>query len=87
MTLYKLNERRPCRECGKSIVYTPHGWFHVREALPPHIAAPAEEAQPASVEEQQRQQITALHEIISVQNARIATLLEANRELAAKVKR
>lgn len=85
--LYKLDERRSCRECGKSIVYTPQGWFHARAARPPHIAAPVEEAPPMDAAAQLRAEITALHHVIAVKDARIATLLEANRELAGKVKR
>ncbi len=87
MTLYKLDERRQCRECGKSIVYTPQGWFHVRATRNPHIAAPAEEAPPVDMEAALRAQITALHQVIAVKDQRIATLLEANRELAGKVRR
>lgn len=86
-TLYKLDERRTCRECGKSIVYTPQGWFHARAARPPHIAAPVEEAPPVDMEAALRAQITALHQIIAVKDDRIQTLLEANRELAGKVRR
>jgi len=82
-TLYKLDERRPCAQCGKSIVYTPQGWFHARAARPPHIAAPVEEAPPVDMEAALRAQITALHQIIAVKDQRIATLLEANRELVA----
>lgn len=86
--LYKLNERRTCRECGKSIVYTPQGWFHARAARPPHTAAPVEEAPPMNADAQLRAEITALHHVIAVKDQRIATLLEANRELsAAKEKR
>lgn len=87
MTLYKLDERRTCRDCGKSIVYTPQGWFHVRATRNPHIAAPVEEAQPVDMEAALRAQITALHQIIAVKDQRIQTLLEANRELAGKVRR
>lgn len=87
MTLYKLDERRQCRECGKSIVYTPQGWFHVRATRNPHIAAPAEGAPPVDMEAALRAQITALHQIIAVKDDRIQTLLEANRELAGKVRR
>ncbi len=86
-TLYKLDERRQCRECGKSIVYTPQGWMHVRRQTAPHIAAPAEEAPPVDMEAALRAQITALHQIIAVKDDRIQTLLEANRELAGKVRR
>lgn len=86
-TLYKLDERRPCAQCGKSIVYTPSGWMHVRRQTAPHIAAPVEEAQPVDMETQLRAQITALHQIIAVKDERIATLLEANRELVARGKR
>lgn len=85
--LYKLNERRICRECGKSIVYTPQGWFHARVAKPPHIAAPREEAPPMDAAAQMRAEITALHHVIAVKDQRIQILLEANRELSAKVKR
>lgn len=85
--LYKLDERRPCRECGKSIVYTPNGWYHVRAARPPHVAAPTEESPPMDAAAQLRAEITALHHTIAVKDARIATLLEANRELSAQVKR
>lgn len=85
--MYKLDERRQCRECGKSIVYTPQGWFHVRAARPPHIAAPVEEAPPIDMEAALRAQITALHQVIAVKDERIATLLEANRELAGKVRK
>ena len=87
MTLYKLDERRTCRDCGKSIVYTPQGWFHVRATRNPHIAAPVEEAPPVDMEAALRAQITALHQVIAVKDQRIATLLEANRELAGKVRR
>ena len=86
-TLYKLDERRTCRDCGKSIVYTPQGWFHVRATRNPHIAAPVEEAPPVDMEAALRAQITALHQVIAVKDQRIATLLEANRELAGKVRR
>ena len=87
MTQYKLDERRTCRDCGKSIVYTPQGWFHVRATRTPHIAAPIEEAPPVDMEVALRAQITALHQIIAVKDQRIATLLEANRELVARGKR
>lgn len=85
--LYKLDERRSCRECGKGIVYTPQGWFHVRATRNPHIAAPVEESPPIDMEAALRAQITALHQIIAVKDDRIQTLLEANRELAGKVRR
>ena len=85
--MYKLDERRACRECGKSIVYTAAGWFHARAARPPHVAAPVEEAQPVDMEAALRAQITALHQVIAVKDARIATLLEANRELSEKVRK
>lgn len=82
--LYKLDERRKCRECGKSIVYTPQGWFHVRATRNPHIAAPVEEAPPMNADAQLRAEITALHHVIAVKDQRIQILLEANRELSAK---
>lgn len=83
--MYKLDERRPCKECGKALVYTRGGWFHVRKPRQPHTAVPIEDT-PALPEGLQGQRLAELEEVVKVQAARIQTLLEANRELSARLK-
>lgn len=84
---YQLNDRRQCRQCGKALVYTTGGWMHVRATRMHHRPEPLEETPPIDMESALHAQITALQEIIAVKDARIATLLEANRELSQKVHR
>lgn len=84
--MYRLGERRSCRECGKSIVYSRQGWFHVRATREAHIAAPLDEVL-VSTESEDMQRIAQLQEVVKVQAARIQTLLAENAKLAEKVKK
>lgn len=79
--MYKLDEQRPCKECGKRLVYTRSGWFHIRKPRQPHTAAPVEDmpatlaaapAEDMSALPEKLQRLAELEEIVKVQAARMA---------------